>query len=184
MLCHSALDLLLNEYKCKLPEEVEFCTKTAALREAATNKLVYEEFHTQPWRWVNRIRRVLRDARQPWLQMSVLNDRLGLDKAGVPVTKKRIAKCEESDLFCFMEDTQWVTGMDGKGKKAKKELFVGLNSEVAKRYPEKYKVWVKPEKSQDGGTRFCNICAKSEKRKHLASMHDVRFCKFATKPEQ
>lgn len=178
MLCHSALDLLLAEYECKLSEGVEFYTKTEVLREAAKNKLVYEEFHEQPWRWVNRIRRVLRDARQPWLQISVLNDRLGLDKAGVPVTKKRIAKCEESDLFCFMEDTM------GEGKKAQKELFVGLNSEVEKRYPEKYKLWVRPEKSQSGGTRFCKICAESEKRKSLASTHDVRFCKFAPKLEQ
>jgi hypothetical protein len=181
MLCQGALELLLQEYKCMPPEGADFHTKTEALREAAKNRLVYEEFHTEPWRWVNRIRRALRDARQPWLQLSALNDRLGLDKAGVPVTRKRLAQCEESDLFCFM-DTRGSTAADGK-RKAHKELFVGLASECAKWYPEQYKLWVRPEKSQPGGARFCEICAASEKRKPLASTHDARFCKFAPKPK-
>lgn len=185
MLCRGALDRLLHEYKCQLPEDAGFYSKTEALREAAKNRVVHEEFHLEPWRWVNRIRRALRDARQPWLQMSVLNDRLGLDKAGVPVTKRRLARCEDSDLFCFMEErARGSANLDDTGKKAQKELFVGLISECAKRYPEEYKVWAKPEKSQPSGARFCELCAASdsEKRKKLASTHDARFCKFAPKP--
>lgn len=188
MLCHSALDNLLEEYKCELDPDTDIRTKADMLRQAAKNKLVEEEFHEQPWRWVSRIQRVLRDARQPWLQMSVVNVRAGLDKAGVPVTKKRIAKVEEtdkhSDLFCFLEDAQWWTGSCGDGSKIQKELYVGLKSEVRKRYPDKYKLWVRPEKTQVGAERFCKLCWESQKRKHLARTHNIDFCKFASKEER
>jgi hypothetical protein len=185
MLCHGALDNLLAEYKCKLVDCTDIRTKAATLRQAAKNKYVQEEFHEQPWRWVRRIQRVLRDARQPWLQMSVVNDRTGLDKAGVPITKKRIAKIEETDkscdLFCFVEDAQYWTSKCEDGSKVQKELFVGLKSEVAKRFPDKYKMWMRPERTQAGAQRFCKLCWESEKRKSLARTHDVDFCKFASK---
>jgi hypothetical protein len=188
MLCRTALDDLLAEYKCKLDPYTNIRTKAEMLRQAAKNKLVEEEFHEQPWRWVSRITRILRDARQPWLQMSVVNARAGLDKAGVPVTRKRIAKVEEtdkhSDLFCFMEDAQWWTENCGDGGKVQKELYVGLKSEVMKRFPDKYKVWVRPEKTQAGVERFCKLCWESPKRKHLARTHNVDFCKFASKEER
>jgi len=185
MLCHGALDNLLVEYSIKLPDGRDSAAKTEALRQAVKNKLVQEEFHEEPWRWVRRIQRVLRDARQPWLQMSVVNDRTGFDRAGVPVTKKRIAKMEEtlknSDLFCFLEDMQWCTTNRGDGSKVEKELYVGLKSEVAKRFPDKYKLWVRPEKTQSGTSRFCKFCAESEKRANLANTHNIEFCKFAPK---
>merc|ERR1712113_1115787 len=105
-----------------------------------------------------------------------VNDRTGLDKAGVPVTKKRITNMNETDkhcdLFCFVEDRQWWTGNSGDGK-VQKELFVGLKSEVAKRFPEKYKLWVQPEKTQAGAERFCKLCWESEKRRNLARTHNV-----------
>jgi len=177
MLCRSALKQLLAEYKCQLPEHTDFQTKTRALREAAKNKWIHEEFYEQPWRWVNRIRRVLRDARQPWLQMTVVNDRTGLDKAGVPVTKKRIGKVEETekdcDLFCFLEEGD-------EGRKVQRELFVGLKSEVARQFPDKYKLWVRPKKTSEG-KRYCEYCAESETRRHLATSHDGSFCKFVPK---
>merc|ERR1712048_813104 len=128
MLCHSALNQLLAEYKCKLPDDTNFSRKTEALREAAKHRFANEDFHEQPWRWLDRIRRVLRNTEQPWLQVSALNDRLGFDKAGVPVTKKRIAQCEEkvsgSDLFCFMEYSQCAMAAEGTDIKTNKELFV------------------------------------------------------------
>jgi len=185
MLCRRALDQLLVEYNCKLADNTDMRAKAEALRQAAKNRYVQEEFHEQPWRWVRRVQRVLRDARQPWLQMSVVNDRTGLDRAGVPVTKKRIVKMEETDkdcdLFCFLEDAQYLTSNGGIGSKIQKELFVGLKSEVAKRFPEKYRVWVRPEKTQAGAERFCKLCWESEKRRNLARTHNVDFCKFASK---
>lgn len=186
MLCKSAVDQLLREYMIKLPD-CSTDVKVDALRQAAKNNLVKEEFHEQPWRWVRRIERILRDARYPWLQMSVVNDRTGFDKAGVPVTKKRITKMQESsehcDLFCFMEGAQWWAAdcEDTSGSKAEKELFVGLKSEVSKQFPDKYKLWIRPEKTKSGAARFCKICSESAKRKHLANTHDAQFCKFAPK---
>lgn len=185
MLCHGALDNLLFEYNVKLIDCRDNASKTEALRQAVKNKLVQEEFHDEPWRWARRIQRALRDARQPWLQMTVLNDRTGFDRAGVPITKKRIVKMEEtlkdSDLFCFLEDSQWWTPNRGDGSKGDKELYVGLKSEVARRFPDKYKQWVRPEKTKSGTSRFCKFCSESEKRAHLASTHNLEFCKFAPK---
>lgn len=188
MLCHSVLDNLLVEYNCKLLHCTDIRTKADVLRQAVKNKVVEEEFYKEPWRWVSRIQRVLRDARHPWLQMSVVNVRAGLDKAGVPVTKKRILKVEETDpncdLFCFVEDAQWWTQKCSDGSKVQKELYVGLKSEVKKRFPEKYKLWIRPEKTQAGGERFCRLCAESQKRKHLARTHNADFCKFASREER
>lgn len=119
------------------------------------------------------------------MQMSVLNDRTGFDRAGVPVTKKRIAKMEEidktCDLFCFMEDAQWWAVSQGDRSKVEKELFVGLKSEVLKRFPEKFRLWIQPEKTKAGSARFCKLCSEAPKRRHLASTHNVEFCKFAPK---
>lgn len=186
MLCQSAVDQLLVEYNVKLPD-CSIDNKVDALRQAAKNKLVKEEFHEQPWCWVRRIERVLRDARYPWLQMSVVNDRTGFDKAGVPVTKKRIAQMQESskrcDLFCFMEHVQWWAAdcEHTSSRKTDKELFVGLKSEVSKQFPDKFRTWLRPEKTKSDAARFCKICSESAKRKHLANTHDMQFCKFAPK---